>query len=69
MLCLQLFKFANLEDRNWAIEASYCSSSAICLSMLYCAATAVTAKNPNFTDGQLAYCKVDASFTIASIVP
>lgn len=51
MLCLQLFKFANLEDRNWAIEASYCSSSAIWLSMRYCAATAVTAKNPNFTDG------------------
>ena len=69
MLCLQLFKFANLEDRNWAIEASYCSSSAIQLSMRYCAATAVTAKNPNFTDGQPAYYKASASFTIASIVP
>ena len=69
MLCLQLFKCANLEDRNWAIEASYCSSSAIWLSMRYCAATVVTAKNPNFTDGQPAYCKVDASFVIAFVVP
>ena len=50
MSCRQRFRYANLEDQNWAIEASYCSSSAIWSSRRYCAA-AVTAAESLITDG------------------